>query len=57
MQEWFEMILSELTEICRDMQNYNDPEKYGEYSNIDRPFSPNNMDEDESTQYTKSLLF
>jgi len=55
MQERFEMILSELTKICRDMQNYNDPNDYREYGDINCPFSP--MEDDKSTQYTKSLLY
>jgi len=45
-QERFETILSELTKMHKDMQNYNDPNKYGEYRDPDQAFSPNNMDED-----------
>jgi len=56
-QERFKTILLELSKMCRDMQNYNDPDKYGEYGNPDQAFSLNNMDEDKSTQYTKSLLY
>jgi len=56
-QERFKTILLELSKMCRDMQNYNDPDKYGEYGDPDQAFSPNNMEEDESTQYTKSLLY
>jgi len=57
MQKRFKTILSELTKICRDMQNYNNNDEYKEYGDIDCPFSPNHMDEDKSTQYTKSPLY
>jgi len=55
-QERFETILLELSKMCRDMQNYNDPNKYGKYKDPNQAFSPNHMEEDESTQYSKSLL-
>ncbi len=51
MQERFETILSELTEICKDMQQYNDTNKYKEYGDNDWPFSSNHMEDDESTHY------
>jgi len=38
------------------MQTYNESNKYGEYSDLDHTFSLNDMDDDELTQYTKSLL-
>jgi len=41
----------------KDMQNYTNPDDYGNYGDQDRAFSPNNMEEDESTHYTKSLLY
>jgi len=55
-QERFETILLELSKMCRDMQNYNDPNKYGKYKDPNQAFSPSHMEEDESTQYSKSLL-
>jgi len=56
-QERFETILSELSKMHRDMQDYNDPDEYGEYGDPDQAFSPNNMDEDEFIPYTKSPLY
>jgi len=40
MQEQFNTILSELTKICKDMQQYNDLDEYKEYGDIDWPFLP-----------------
>jgi len=56
-QEQFDTILSELSKMHKDMQNYTNPDNYGNYSDQDRAFSPNNMEEDKSTHYTKSLLY
>jgi len=56
MQEQFKTILSELTEICKDMQQYNDQDEYEEYGDIDWPFIPNQMEDIKSTHYMKSLL-
>jgi len=57
MQERFKMILSELTKIRKDMQQYNDPNEYEEYGDINQPFSPNHMEDDDSNHYTKSPLY
>jgi len=39
------------------MQHYNDQDEYENYGDIDRPFTPNQMEDDESTHYTKSPLY